>query len=71
MTDTQQLGLTGRIVLLVLGTALFLDLAILPYAMYFQFAADFTVHVTVLATTTVILLLLWLATAFGPLKTPQ
>jgi hypothetical protein len=69
MTDTQQLGLTGRIVLLVLGTALFLDLAILPYAMYFQFAAEFTVHVTVLATTTVILLLLWLATAFGPLKT--
>jgi len=55
----------------VLGTALFLDIAILPYAMYFQFAADFTVHVTVLATTTVILLLLWLATAFGPLKTPQ
>ena len=69
MTDTQQLGLAGRLLFWVLGTALFLSIAILPYYMYFQFAAEPTVRVTVAAITAVLFLLLWLATAFGPLKT--
>ena len=69
MTDTQQLGSAGRLLLWVLGTALFLSIAILPYYMYFQFAADSTTRMTVAAVTAVILLLLWLATAYGPLKT--
>ena len=68
MTDTQQPGLAGRLLLWVLGTALFLSIAILPYYMYFQFAAESTTRMTVAATTAVILLLLWLATAYGPLK---
>ena len=71
MTDTQQLGSAGRLLLWVLGTALFLSIAILPYYMYFQFAAESTTRMTVAATTAVILLLLWLATAYGPLKTRQ
>ncbi len=71
MTKTQQLGLTGRLLFWVLGTALFLSIAILPYYMYVQFAADSTTRMTVAATTAVVLLLLWLATAFGPLKTRQ
>ena len=69
MTDTQQLGAAGRLLLWVLGTALFLSIAILPYYMYFQFAAESTTRMTVAATAAVILLLLWLATAYGPLKT--
>ena len=71
MTDTQQLGSAGRLLLWVLGTALFLSIAILPYYMYFQFAAESTTRMTVAATSVVILLLLWLATAYGPLKTRQ
>ena len=71
MTDTQQLGSAGRLLLWVLGTALFLSIAILPYYMYFQFAAESTTRMTVAATSAVILLLLWLATAYGPLKTRQ
>jgi len=39
--------------------------------MYFQFAAESTTRMTVAATAAVILLLLWLATAYGPLKTRQ
>ncbi len=69
MTDTPQLGPAGRLVLWVLGTALFLDIAILPYWLYMDFATDFTVYVTVGAATAITLLLLWLATTFGPLKT--
>ena len=69
MTDTQQLGSAGRLLLWVLGTALFLSIAILPYYMYFQFAAESTTRMTVAAPAAVILLLLWLATAYGPLKT--
>ena len=60
-----------RLLLWVLGTALFLSIAILPYYMYFQFAAESTTRMTVAATAAVILLLLWLATAYGPLKTRQ
>ena len=69
MTDSQQLGLAGRLLLWVLGTALFLSIAILPYYMYFQFAAESTTRMTVAAVAAVILLLFWLATAYGPLKT--
>ena len=69
MTDRQQPGLAGRLLFWVLGTALFLSIAILPYYMYFQFAAESTTRMTVAAITAVILLLLWLATAYGPLKT--
>ena len=69
MTNTQQSGLAGRLLFWVLGTALFLTIAILPYYMYFQFAAESTTRMTVAAVTGVILLLLWLATAYGPLKT--
>ena len=49
MTDTQQLGSAGRLLLWVLGTALFLSIAILPYYMYFQFAAESTTRMTVAA----------------------
>lgn len=69
MTDTQQPGLAGRLLFWVLGTALFLSIAILPYYMYFQFATESTTRMTVAAVTGVILLLVWLATAYGPLKT--
>ena len=71
MTETQQLSLGGQLLLWVLGTVLFLTIAILPYYMYFQFAAESTTRMTVAATAAVILLLLWLATAYGPLKTRQ
>ncbi|MDP6581091.1 MAG: hypothetical protein QF681_10580 [Vicinamibacterales bacterium] len=71
MTDTPQLGPAGRITLWVLGAALFLDIAFLPYYMFMQYAADATVRNTVLGATASIFLLLWLATAFGPLKTKQ
>ena len=69
MTDMKQSGLAGRLLFWILGTALCLSIAILPYYMYFQFAADSTTRMTVAAVTAVILLLLWLATAYGPLKT--
>ena len=69
MTDAQQMSLTGRVLLWVLGSALFLSIAILPYYMYFQFAAESTTRMTVAAVIGVILLLFWLATTYGPLKT--
>ena len=69
MTDMQRLGPGGRLLLWVLGTALFLSIAILPYYMYFQFATESTTRMTVAAVTAVIFLLLWLATAYGPLQT--
>ena len=69
MTDMQRLGPAGRLLLWVLGTALFLSIAILPYYMYFQFATESTTRMTVAAVTAVIFLLLWLATAYGPLQT--
>ena len=71
MTDARQLGPAGRVLLWVLGTALFLSIAILPYYMYFEFAADSTTRWTVAASTAFIILLLWLAAAYGPLKTPR
>ena len=69
MTDTQQPGLAGRLLFWVLGTALFFAIAILPYYMYFEFATESTTRMTVAAVTAVVLLLLWLAATFGPLKT--
>ena len=69
MTNTQQVGPVGRLLFWVLGTALFLSIVILPYYMFFQFAAESTTRMTVAAVIAVIFLLLWLATAFGPLKT--
>ena len=71
MTNTQQPALAGRLLFWVLGTALFLSIAILPYYMHFQFTPESTVRITVATVTAVILLLLWLATAFGPLKTQR
>ena len=71
MTDTQQPGPAARLLFWILGGALFLVIAILPWAMYMQYLADVTVRVTVVAATAVILLLLWLATTFGPLKTQR
>ena len=68
MNDTNQLGPAGRLLFWVLGTALFLSIAILPYYMYFQFATESTTRMTVAAVTGVILLLVWLGTAYGPLK---
>lgn len=68
MTDTQQLGLAGRLFLWILGTALFFVIALLPYAMYMRFATESTVHVTVLAMTGVIFMVLWITTTFGPLR---
>ena len=69
MTDTPQLGSAGRLVLWVLGSALFLDIAILPYWLSTDYAVDSTVYMTVGGATAVTILLLWLATTFGPLKT--
>ena len=68
MADTHQLSPGGRLLFWILGTALFFIIAILPYAMYMRFAADVTVRVTVIASATVVLMLLWLTTTFGPLK---
>ena len=71
MTNTHQMGLAGRLLFWVLGTALFLCISILPYYMYFQFATESTTRMTVAGVIGVIFLLLWLATAYGPLKTRQ
>ena len=68
MTDAHDTSLAGRLLFWVLGSALFLSISILPYYMYFQFAAESTTRMTVAAVTGGILALLWLATAYGPLK---
>ena len=65
------LVLPGRLVVWVLGTALFLSIAILPYYLYFGFAADSTTRLAFLAGTANIFLLLWFAKTFGALKTPS
>jgi hypothetical protein len=71
MTDTPQLSPTGRLVLWVLGTALFVDIAFYPYYLFMQYAPDSEVYTKVGIATTVLVLLLWLASAFGPLKARQ
>ena len=69
MNDTQQLNPVGKLVLWVLGTALFVDIAFYPYYIYMQFATDQEVYTKVGIATAVLVVLLVLATAFGPLKT--
>ncbi len=69
MTETQQLGLAGRMLMWVLGTAIFVVVALLPYALFMRFATDYVVHVTVLSCVGVILLVLVVGTIFGPLRT--
>lgn len=69
MTETQQLGLAGRMLMWVLGTAIFLVIALLPYALFMRFATDYVVHVTILSCLGVILLVLMVGTIFGPLRT--
>ncbi len=69
MTETQRLGLAGRMLMWVLGTALFVVIAFLPYALFMRFATDYVVHVTVLSCLGVIALVLVVGTIFGPLRT--
>lgn len=69
MTETQQLGLTGRLLLWTVGIAIFVVVALLPYALFMQFATDDVVHVTVLSCVGVIALVLVVGTVFGPLRT--
>ena len=71
MTETQQLSPAGRITLWVLGTLLFLDIAIYPYYLYMEFAQDSELYTKVGIATVALFGLIWLATAFGPLKTRQ
>ena len=68
-TVTALLVLPGRLVSWLLGIALFLSIAILPYYMYFGFAAESATRITFLATAADIFLLLWFAMTFGSLKT--
>ena len=69
MTETQQLGLAGRMLLWLVGIAIFLVIALLPYALFMRFATDYVVHVTILSCLGVILLVLVVGTIFGPLRT--
>ena len=69
VTVTALLVLPGRLAMWVLGIALVLSIAILPYRMYFQFATEPATRITVLAVTVNIFVLLWFATTFGSLKT--
>ncbi len=69
MTETQQLGLAGRLLLWVVGISIFGVIAFLPYALFMRFATDYVVHVTVLSCVGVIALVLVVATIFGPLRT--
>ena len=69
MTETQQLGLAGRLLLWMTGIAIFGVIALLPYYLFMQFATDYVVHITVLSCVGVIALVLVVATIFGPLRT--
>ena len=69
MTETQQLGLAGRLLLWILGTAIFLVIALLPYALFMRFATDDVVHITVLSCVGILALVLVVGTIFGPLRT--
>ena len=69
MTETQQLGLAGRMLMWILGTAIFVVVALLPYALFMRFATDYVVHVTILSCLGVIALVLVVGTIFGPLRT--
>lgn len=69
MTNTQELGPAGKLTLTFFLVAIFLDIAILPYYLYMDYAPDSTVYMVAGACTAVLAVGLWLATAFGPLKT--
>lgn len=69
MTNTHELGPAGKLTLTFFLVAIFLDIAILPYYLYMDFAPDSKVYMAVGGTTAVLAIGLWLATAFGPLKT--
>ncbi len=69
MTETQQLGLAGRLLMWVLGITLFIVIALMPYYLFMQFATDYVVHVTVLSCVAMIGLVLVVGTIFGPLRT--
>ena len=55
----------------MLGGALFLDIAVVPYWFYMDYEFTGSVPIRVGVSAAIILVLLWLATAFGPLKTNQ
>lgn len=69
MTETQQLGPAGRLLLWTAGIAIFVVVALLPYALFMRFATDYVVHVTVLSCVATIALVLLVGTIFGPLRT--
>jgi hypothetical protein len=69
MTNTQELGPAGKLTLAFFLAAIFLDIAILPYYLYMDYATDATVYKVFGGATAVLAVSLWLATAFGPLKT--
>lgn len=69
MTNRQELGPVGKLTLAFFLAAIFIDVAILPYYLYMDYAADATVYKVVGGTTAFLVVGLWLATAFGPLKT--
>ena len=69
MNDTQQLGPAGRLLFWILGSLLFVVIALLPYKLYMDFADDYTVRTTVLTWVAILLGLVWLGTNYGQLKT--
>ena len=71
MTNTQELGPAGKLTLTFFLVAIFLDIVVLPYYLYMDFAPDATVYTWVGGCTVVLVVALWLATAFGPLKTTR
>ena len=65
------MGPAGKLTLTFFLVAIFLDIVVLPYYLYMDYAPDATVYTWVGATTVVLAVGLWLATAFGPLKTTR
>ena len=59
-----QRRLFDRVVLWVLGTALFLSISLLPNVLFSRYLVAGTVHMIVLPTCAVVLLLLWVASRF-------
>ena len=71
MTHTQELGRAGKLTLTFFLVAIFLDIVVLPYYLYMEYAPDATVYKAVGGCTVFLAVALWLATAFGPLKTTR
>ena len=69
MNDTQQLGPAGRLLFWILGSLLFVVIALLPYKLYMDFADDYTVRTTVFTWVAVLFGLIWLGTNYGQMKT--